>query len=947
MLEQKLISENKIHQIENEFYSKYDWCINPFLTLKDLFNHLLEELERYHTLSIKWQREESLINLYLFASAISCIVNDFISWKPFDIRSLIDKYSKFRTYKNFFHSLINLPYSIISYRKIKLVNKWEKKWRDLVEEFCKILLSKDDIKFKEINELKTKFLNIRNILLPTELLNRRMKLNEGFRCQDLTHHDVISLANKFIKSEIDKDKKIIVIGPRTAGSYFAPLIKVYLEQCGYKKTFWITIRPKKGLNRKEKSYFKKHISKNTNIILVDDYSNTGNSFRLVQNIIKKFGVIDKSITILAPIHPFKLNVNISNSKDVKILTLLHHELYKNNFLNSISIEQLLNEYLSDEEWSNIKIRKNTFVDLLNQNFENHYSDSFQVKLKKLFEIYSQNQIHQINKQRIISKSVGWGWLGYHAYLTGIRLQNFVPKIIGLRNGILFSEWIEGRHLDHQIISDKYIEKISSYIAKRVQKLSLNEDPLFNIPNISWGWLEILSILRRAYGVRAGYLKYKILRKELKKNIKTIPTLIDGKMIPDEWIVTSNGIIKSDFEQHNFGAPELDVVDPAYDLAAAIFEFNFSETEEEKFIANYISECGDETIYDRIIIYKLLYASIVKNKSEEKLLENNSNTNVVELNQRYLKSRNFLIYKMNQFCSRILKTEMIPVFKRKLFFLDLDGVFDNEIFGFPHTTLSGLASIALLKANSYSIILNTGRSIEHVQNYCSTYKFEGGIAEYGSVICDNIAMKELPLIDEGVYFQLAALREALKNISGVFLDGDYKYSIRAYRFSKFGTKGLNEKESNDLLNILHLDKIKIINRSADTYFVGKETSKGNALLKFKNYVKHNDGIVVAIGDSDEDISMLNLADNSYSPANCSLTIKKLARQKKYNVVTKSNQRGLFESVNILLKKKDKLDLSNFINSGKPNTIYRLLFYLLWRAEQSKVEKIIALLNWNKL
>ncbi len=947
MLVRKLYTENTVRQAEMEFYNSYEWCLNPILTLKDLFRHLLEEFEKYNSFSLKWQREECKLNLYLFVCAIACTVDDFIAWKPLDLSSLISIYPKINFLIKFLQSIINLPYSIRYYVRINSLNKWETRWIVFVDKVCRLLLRSEEIEPNDINNLKIEFLKFRKTHFPAEVLNRRMKLIEGFRCQDLTHLDFITLANKFLETKPDKSKKFVVIGPRTAGAYLAPLVKVYLELNGFKKISWVTLRPKKGLSRLEKIKLSRLLSNKTNVILVDDYSNTGRSFRLLQNYVHKYGVQSKKITILAPLHPLKPHVNLSESKEVRILTLHHHELYKKKLSDSIVIENLMKDYLSDEEWDQITIGKNSFVDLLNSNFEKHYSDSFQVRQKKIWEIYLRNQIHQLKKERIFGKSVGWGWFGYHAYIAGIRLKDFVPETIGLRKGILFTKWIEGMHLDHQTISEKNLERISHYIAKRVQKLSTSEYPLFTKPNISWGWLETLSLLRKAYGVRFGYLKYKVLKNQLRKCVKTIPTLIDGRMHPGEWVAKENVIIKTDFEQHNFGAPELDIVDPAYDLAATSFEFQISAHEEEKLIATYSKESGDETINDRIFLFKLLYATIVKNKSQEKLIESNPTNNLAELNFRYLRSRNFLIYTMNNFCSGILKTQMIPVFKQNLFFLDLDGVFDSEVFGFAHTTLSGLAAVALLKVNSYSVILNTGRSIEHVRNYCSSYKFEGGIAEYGSVIWDNLKMCEVPLIDEKIYFQLAACREALRIIKGIFIDDDYKYSIRAYRFNQYATEGLRREEAMELLNFLHLDKLKIISRKEDTYFVGVETSKGNALQTFKNYVRHINGTVAAIGDSNEDISMLEIADKSFAPANCSSTISKLAKQKKCNKVSQYHQQGLFKAVNILLKNKVSPDLNQFLNAGKANTFHRLMFYLLWRAEQSKLEKVFTLFFNNRL
>src|SRR5438128_5067500 len=61
---------------EEAFYSHYDWCLNPILSLGQLLLHLHEELDRAPRLAAPWQRAESRINLFLFICAIACTLDD-------------------------------------------------------------------------------------------------------------------------------------------------------------------------------------------------------------------------------------------------------------------------------------------------------------------------------------------------------------------------------------------------------------------------------------------------------------------------------------------------------------------------------------------------------------------------------------------------------------------------------------------------------------------------------------------------------------------------------------------------------------------------------------------------------------------------------------------------------------------------------------------------------
>ena len=85
----------------------------------------------------------------------------------------------------------------------------------------------------------------------------------------------------------------------------------------------------------------------------------------------------------------------------------------------------------------------------------------------------------------------------------------------------------------------------------------------------------------------------------------------------------------------------------------------------------------------------------------------------------------------------------PRWSKRLFFLDLDGVFDCDALGFPHTTPSGLAALRLLRAHDVSVVLNTGRGVEDVRDYCRAYDLAGGLGEFGSVFVDAVAGRTLP------------------------------------------------------------------------------------------------------------------------------------------------------------------------------------------------------------
>lgn len=617
---------------------------------------------------------------------------------------------------------------------------------------------------------------------------------------------------------------------------------------------------------------------------------------------------------------------------------------------------------------------------------------------------------QASTSRVLVKSVGWGWVGYHAYIAGTRLAGFVPRVIGLRNGLLFSEWIEGKNQisdsqqpvtiagERLVDPDNMLLRLSTYVAKRVEQLRLAEDPY---PVRNWGgaifpvrtaWDELVEILRDAYSsFIVGRLKAPALRRGLQQYVSPVPTLIDGQMKLDEWITTSTGIYKVDFEHYNCIRAAIKTADPAYDLAAAVFEFQLSEPAEQKLLEEYRRSSGDQTIEHRLTLYKLVYAVYVMQQAAMRAFDKPSAQEREAANQRYISIRNFLIYQMQRFCAGAVTKIPIrdpdlmrafeesadiqpgyPTWSKRLFFLDLDGVFDRLLLGsgiFPHTTVSGPIALLLLRAGGFSVVLNTGRSVEHVRHYCRTYHLPGGVAEHGCVFVDAIEGRELVLIDAATAERMGQCREAIKAMPGVFIDPGYQYSIRAYRYDGQCTVALGGNEVQQLLMRSEYDLLTFITGPQETYIVPKALDKGTGLSAVRKYLGGIDELIGAIGDSVPDLPMLEVAKFSYAPANCSLKVRETASNRvNLHIMHQPYQPGLLAAVQDLLSRSGAAASSGRQDAPRERSVVEdngkrtfdrslirdssaanqdLLISLLQIAERPRWQQFLAALNWRGL
>lgn len=928
---------------ETMYYARYDWCLNPLLTLRELFQRLNEELDRSAPGAPGWRREETVINSYLFVCAVACTTDDFLAARWLMLRPLIRWFPGWKKVLLGMEYLVNLPWFVARAISLRKVFSWRAAWNRCLEEACALLIPGAAESPDLLLRLRSTVRRLASAKLPENLTRQRMKLHEGFRCQDLTHHDVFSLINRVLEAGLDRGAPVTVAGIRTAGTYFAPLAATYLTSLGYRDVSWITLRPKVGVSPSESRALRSVRSPGRQVIVIDDYPNTGTTLILAFDILRRLGFSPAQITFAAPVHPAESGWigALLAATGSRIVTLGHDDLYKHTFLKPDGIESLLAEYLSGTGFDNVAVKDDEEIEEINRSLRSHYADGFQSRVKRVFRVELRMRGGEPQTRHLIAKSVGWGWLGYHAFIAASRLAEFVPSCIGLRHGLLFSEWLHGS--GRAASSNGSVKKLAAYVAARSERLALEEDPRFGNPVFGWGWLEIVSILRRAYGVTMGRLADSALLNGLSKRMRFPPTLVDGKMRPEEWLDAGDRIVKVDFEQHNFGAPEMDIVDPAYDLAGTVFEFGLPEDAEGELLNSYESLTGDRTARDRIILYKLLYASIAMRRSALAAANTASRERGDEENLRYVRARDYAVGTMNRFSASFVQRPHRVAWSPKLLFLDVDGILDSETFGFPHTTPSGANALSALIDGGYSVILNTGRSIAHVRTYCSNFGIPGGVAEYGSVFVDTVRGREIPLIDSSGAEQLSRLRALIKQLPGVFVDPDYRYSLRAYRYRGARTEGLTREEVKKVLSENGLHGLVSIQRADDTTIVQRGISKGMGVRFVKQYLHCITEPVAAMGDSDQDIGMLYEADLGYSPRNCSRGISALAQARNWKIMKSSFQRGLLAAVEDLLLPRPLPPRVIRRPSHEPGGVRDLLADLLKVAEKPRLRKLFLAMS----
>src|SRR5262249_3615690 len=266
-------------------------------------------------------------------------------------------------------------------------------------------------------------------------------------------------------------------------------------------------------------------------------------------------------------------------------------------------------------------------------------------------------------------------------------------------------------------------------------------------------------------------------------------------------------------------------------------------------------------------------------------------------QQYTSAWNFLVRETVRECGKLCRTNNNTGWQSPLVVLDVDGVLDRMVFGFPSTTAAGVKALSLLAGHGFTIALNTARTLPEVKEYCEAYGLAGGVAEYGGVAWDRVTNRQLGLVDAESMEQMQEAQRALRKIPGIFLNDDYQFSLRAFTYQNGRTMPLPRLLAQDLLANLKLDRLQVHHTGLDTAITAKETDKGEGLRSLLSIASVPAAEVTAVGDSEPDLAMFRVAGRSFATGNTSC--KREAQLLGCHVTKSAYQPGLLEIVRSII------------------------------------------------
>jgi hydroxymethylpyrimidine pyrophosphatase-like HAD family hydrolase len=886
-------------EAESAFYGRYRWCLDAFPTVADARDRLVGELERVEEDPERWQREEVMSNVYLLGCALTDTTDDYLLGEPYDFSqaaAVLPGLGRFTT------ALARLLETGRRYRTWRLrgLHRWRERWDAALDAFLRASLAASGPDPAALGSALAGLAAAASGELPPDLSRRRVRLPAAFRTQDLTHHDILELAARFASACPDRARPLLVVGLRTAGSFFAPLARAALASRGFQDVDAVTLRPKKKLARWEAAALSRCAARKGLAVVVDEPADTGATLARAVDALRQAGIPAGDVFALLPVHAsrrdWRRGYEALAVSQVTVIGLPPEEWRKHRLLEPDAVERRLQPYFRARGYARASVLASPEAERFNRHLQRFSEEKFHTRLKRVYEVRLQRASGELETRYVLAKSVGWGWLAYHAFVAAESVPAFLPPMLGLRDGLLYTEWLPQDDLP-ALPGDRerLLRRAADYVAARARGLALEADPVPHLdPRHQKGPEVLAAALSAAYGWKpAAVLRRARLRRELSRRPCPVPALIDGKMRPQEWIRVDGSFLKTDFEHHGMGKTELNVTDPAYDLADTILHFGLSPAEEEAFLRRYRDASGDSAVEERLFLHKLLAGTYARMAALDNLADPRLRHRHHEFNRAYIDTWDFLTAHTVRYCGRLCVVPTAPAWRSPLVVMDIDGVLDKQIFGFPSTTAAGIEAISLLHAHGIGVALNTARTLADVKEYCRAYGCAGGVAEYGSVVWDAVSDRARVLVSRESEEELHRLASALRGLPGVFLHDRYRHSLRAYTYDRGRTMPLPTGLVQGILGDLGLERLRVHQTYLDTTVLAGEIDKGKGLLRLLELAGREDVETIAIGDSEPDLAMFSVASRSFAPRH--ISGRSIARMLGCRIAKRSYQGGLLGAV----------------------------------------------------
>jgi len=414
------------------------------------------------------------------------------------------------------------------------------------------------------------------LLLPARI---RISVPEGYAFYAVYPEGYVDAADRFAAER--RPLRAVVIGIRSIGASLSAAVAGALEEHGCRVRSY-TVRPAghpwdRVLNTTDALNREWSEQRGAEFIIVDEGPGiSGSSFASVAQKLSECGIPDEQISIFPSWDPAPERLRNETAR----CRWKKHRRYLGNV---------------DEPWLKCgrDLSGGLWRELLHHPYDGDGAD--------VPAVQPQHEARKfLSDAGVLLKFAGLGAYGERKLdrQRALAAAGFSPKPLGYSQGFLLTEFVAGRPLAASDLSAKLLDRMADYLAFRASAFPAERTLSFD------ALVDMIEINSREGLDRALPAK---MFERMTAAFEARPAVeVDGRMMPHEWIETSDGYLKTDAVDHHADHFLPGDADIAWDLAGAIVEFEMNQADQQYLLEQYAERSGDHVPADLLSFYRIAY-----------------------------------------------------------------------------------------------------------------------------------------------------------------------------------------------------------------------------------------------------------------------------------------------------------------------------------------------------
>ncbi|MEU9040145.1 MULTISPECIES: hypothetical protein [unclassified Kitasatospora] len=562
-----------------------------------------------------------------------------------------------------------------------------------------------------------------------------------FRSFDQHPQDCAALARLVTARHPDRNRPVLVLGVRTSGSYLAPLLAAELRRLGHRSVTVGTTRPGSALVPGRTALVRDLRRRAGLVLLVDDPPVTGGSLAgLAASAVHCGFEAAAAVPVLATFDDAgELPPAL---RGLPCVTLPGRDWHVRTLLAPEALGPLLARLLPPGR----RLLDLTVGAPGPLSRHGHLSVPCSARVAE--------PDGGVRSLPLLAEWTGVGYFGAYAPAVAGALAGLVPEPLGFAGGVLVRPRPENGPADGP--ADRPADgrsvpsaEVARYVAARQRVLAVPADRSLRLAGRDPVWEASARQLAPVFG-RLHTVLRPVLLDPLTRTLLASgrPCVTDGLTARHRWMPDgAGGWWKTAYADGAFGHLNLASYDAAYDLAACDLSDatgpddaqarSAPDDDDTELLTEYRRLTGEEVSAARWCLLRLVQAR------HSAVQDGRPPSERTRADARRAQAR-----AVQRFLAGLYLADLDAEPRGPYCVLDLDGVLESDVLGFPASAPAGMLALRALRAHGYRTVIATGRSAPEVEDRCAAYRLPGGVAEYGAVLVDAAAGTTEVLLDDG-------------------------------------------------------------------------------------------------------------------------------------------------------------------------------------------------------